>query len=186
MPPEDPSASRSQIPRRQAAAPSCALGKIVNTHGIRGEVRMSPYNPESDTLRSDQMVTLRWPDRSLSAHLCAVRPHKRFRLLTFEGYTSATAAEDLVGAEVWVDAAALPPVRPGEFYHHDLIGLRVETVEGELLGTVEGVLTTGSNDVCVVRGDGAEHLIPLIADVVRDIDLARGRMVIDPIPGLLD
>jgi len=186
VPPEDSNPRSPLTSRRAAAAPSCALGKIVNTHGIRGEVRLLPYNPESDTLRPDQMVTLRWPDRSLSARIGAVRSHKRFRLLTFEGYASATAAEDLVGAEVWVDAADLPPLRPGEVYHHDLIGLRVETVEGRSLGVVESIITTGSNDVCVVHGDDGEHLIPLIADVVRDIDLASGRLVIDPIPGLLD
>jgi len=62
----------------------------------------------------------------------------------------------------------------------------VETVEWRSLGVVEIIITTGSNDVCVVHGDDGEHLIPLIADVVRDIDLASGRLVIDPIPGLLD
>jgi 16S rRNA processing protein RimM len=147
---------------------------------------MLPYNPESNTLRADQQLTLRWADRSSSVRLLAVRPHKSFRLLTLDGYASATAAESLVGAEVCIDTADLPPLRPDEVYHRDLIGLRVETVDGRPLGVVDGVLSTGGNDVCVVRDGAKEHLIPLIADVVRQIDLAGGRLVIEPIPGLLD
>ncbi len=147
---------------------------------------MLPYNPESDTLRPDQPVTLRWPDRSSSARLLAVRPHKSFRLLVLDGYASASAAEDLVGAEVCIDSTDLPALAPGEVYHRDLIGLRVQTVAGRPLGVVDSVLSTGSNDVCVVRDGANEHLIPLIADVVREIDVAGGRLIIDPIPGLLD
>jgi 16S rRNA processing protein RimM len=173
-------------PSRHAPAALCALGTIVNTHGICGEVRMLPYNPDSDTVRSGDALTLRWADRVLAVQVRAVRRHKRFRLVVLEGYESATAAEALVGAEVCIDTARLPPLAAGEVYHHDLVGLRVYTLDGRDLGVIDQVMATGSNDVCVVRGSGRERLIPLIADVVREIDLAGGRLVIEPLPGLLD
>ncbi|MBI4515540.1 MAG: 16S rRNA processing protein RimM [Deltaproteobacteria bacterium] len=158
----------------------------MNTHGIRGELRMLPHNPESVALRPGQSLTLRWSDRAIEVRLRTTRPHKRFRLLQFDGYDSATAAAALVGAEVCLAAEQLPRLGPNEIYHRNLIGLQVETVAGQALGRVEAVIATGSNDVCVVHGAGGEHLIPLIADVVREVDLAGGRLVIDPIPGLLD
>lgn len=173
-------------PAHRTAAPLCPLGTIVNTHGIRGEVRLLPYNPNSATLRAGESVTLRWPDRTVRVLIRALRPHKRFRLLQLEGYDTATAANDLVGAELCVDAEQLPQLAPGEIYHRDLIGLRVKTTDGRELGVIESMMSTGSNDVCVVRSGGREHLIPLIADVVREIDTASGWLVIDPIPGLLD
>jgi 16S rRNA processing protein RimM len=166
--------------------PLCPLGTIVNTHGILGEVRLLPYNPDSDTLQPGQTVVLRWADRAQPARLRSVRTHKRFRLLVVEGVDSATAAETLVGAELCIATAALPAARPGEVYHHSLIGLRVYTLDGRDLGIVDSVMATGSNDVCVVRGESGEHLIPLIEDIVREIDVTGGRLVIDPIAGLLD
>jgi 16S rRNA processing protein RimM len=147
---------------------------------------MLPYNPDSHTLRAGQILTLRWPDRSLQARLRAIRGHKRFRLMHLDGFDSATAAEALVGAEVAIDANELPAAGPNEFYHRDLIGLHVWTSDGRELGTVAEVLSTGSNDVCVVRGNSGESLIPLIADVVHEVDLAGGRLVVVPLPGLLD
>jgi 16S rRNA processing protein RimM len=85
-----------------------------------------------------------------------------------------------------VPAADLPAPAPGEYYHADLIGCAVRTETGEEIGVVEEVLTTASNDVCIVRARGREHLIPLVADVVVDVDPSRRAIVIRPLPGLLD
>lgn len=176
------------MPRSVVGYPStpCVLGRLVNTHGVRGELRMLPHNPDSDTLRPGLPITLQWPDRQLAVQVRTTRPHKRFRLLQLEGYDSIEAVQPLVGAEVVVDAAALPDLGADEVYHQQLLGLTVETVGGDRLGVVESVLATGSNDVCVVRGQGREYLIPLIAAVVQELDLAGARLIIDPIPGLLD
>ncbi|HVN85324.1 MAG TPA: ribosome maturation factor RimM [Candidatus Binatia bacterium] len=164
----------------------CRIGTIVNTHGVAGELRVLPYNPDSSSMQPGQEITLCWPERSQRVRVRSVRPHKRFRLIQLEGCDSATRAETLVGAEVAVDADTLPPAGPNEVYHHDLIGARVCTDDGRELGVIEELLVTGSNDVCVVRGDSGEHLIPLIEDVVRTIDLVNRRLVITPLPGLLD
>jgi 16S rRNA processing protein RimM len=185
VPPDESNAPHPGHPPPAGAA-LCPLGTIVNTHGIHGELRLLPYNPDSTTLGPGAEVTLRWPDRSLRVRLHGVRPHKRFRLLLIEGYDSASDAESLIGAELCVPRSALPPLAPGEVYHFQVIGLRARTIDGRALGTVREVLSTGGNDVCVARDEEHEYLIPLVAEVVRAIDVEGGELVIDPLPGLLD
>jgi len=166
--------------------PLIPLGQIVNTHAIRGELRVRLYNPSSQTLTVGMRVTLRRGDACLEYVISALRPHRQLILLTLEGCDSMTAAEALVGHEICIHAADLPPPAAGEIYHFQLIGLAVETTTGEHLGTVEEVMATGSADVCVVRSQGREFLIPMIDDVVKAVDRESGRIVIDPLPGLLD
>jgi 16S rRNA processing protein RimM len=103
-----------------------------------------------------------------------------------EGVSSAEAAAALKGRIVMIDPAELPAARPGEFYYFQALGCEVTTVGGETLGTVAEIFPTGANDVMVVRAGTREILVPVIADVIRSIDLAARRVVVDPIPGLLD
>jgi 16S rRNA processing protein RimM len=114
-------------------------------------------------------------------------PHGRgLVLVALDGVTDRNAAEALIGARVLVPAAELPPTADGEFYYHEIEGFRVETTDGQPLGTIASTFATGTNDVWVVRGSRREHLIPVIADVVRTIDRDARRVVIEPLPGLLD
>jgi 16S rRNA processing protein RimM len=103
-----------------------------------------------------------------------------------DGVDSRSAAESLRGARILVPAADLPPAAPDEFYWHEIAGYRVETTGGRALGTIAEVFATGLNDVWVVREGEREHLIPVIADVVRAIHRTERRVVIEPLPGLLD
>jgi 16S rRNA processing protein RimM len=162
------------------------LGQVVNTHGTRGELRVRPFNPRSTLLRAGASVMLRRGDETQQRYVRSVRPHKHFLLLTLDGCDSMTAAQALIGSEVCVLEADLPPPGPDEIYHYQLIGMTVATTAGRELGTIVEVLTTPSNDVCVVRGGGREHLIPFIADVVKNVDRDHRRLIIDPLPGLLD
>jgi len=116
----------------------------------------------------------------------AGRRHKRFALLRLEGVETANDAEALIGRGVAVLRTQLPPPGPAALYHVDLIGCAVHTTAGEPLGTVEELIVTGSNDVCVVRGLGREVLIPLVADVIATLDTAARTIIVHPIPGLLD
>jgi len=92
----------------------------------------------------------------------------------------------MVGKEVFVPEEALPPTAEGEYYYYQLIGLRVEGVDGRAFGVLRAILDTGSNDVYVVKGDDREILIPAIAEVIREVDLQHGKMIVDPPEGLLD
>jgi 16S rRNA processing protein RimM len=150
-------------------------------------VRVLPHNPESSVVLEIPAVILTRADGSThSRRVLAGRPHKRFALLQLEGVATAEDAEALVGCTVSVPRAQLPPPGPAAVYHVDLLGCAVRTTAGEALGTVAELIVTGSNDVCVVRGDGREHLIPLVADVIAEIDTRARTIVVHPLPGLLD
>jgi 16S rRNA processing protein RimM len=85
-----------------------------------------------------------------------------------------------------VPAGEAAPLRKGQYFHHQIIGLGVWTAEGDELGSVEEILETGANDVYLVRrADGGEVLLPAIRDVIQEIDIEHGRMVVRLIPGLL-
>ena len=157
---------------------------------MRGEVRLLPYNPESATLSEVERVALVGQGGEAQwVRIVGRRPHKKYLLLRFENVVSAEDADRLIGRSVAVPRDQLPELDEGEVYHIDLIGCAVETESGDLLGRVEEIMQTGSNDVLVVRdrGHGAarESLIPVIDDVVVDIDVAAARIVIRVVPGLL-
>jgi 16S rRNA processing protein RimM len=169
-----------------AAETLIALGDIVNTHATHGEVRVRPFNPDTTTLVPGSTVVLRNGVQHQERRIRTLRPHKNFLLVTLEGCDSMDAAEELIGWEICLPETDLPPAGPDEIYHYQLVGMTVRTTLGAEVGTVAEVLSLASNDVCVVRADGREHLIPLIADVVKEIDREQRRLIIEPMPGLLD
>lgn len=180
----------SSLPQRPAAAGTTpggiVIGRIVGTHGVRGELKLMTFNPDSEAIVPGMTLMLAGPVTPQPAIVRSVRPHKRVFLVTLEGCVSMDAAAALVGCEVSIDEVNLPPVGPDEIYHYQLLGMQVLTVDGNDLGRITEVLPTGASDVCTVRGNGREYLIPLIADVVRSIDREARTLVIDPLPGLLD
>ena len=103
-----------------------------------------------------------------------------------EGITDANLAESLIGKNVFADERDLPPPGENEFYYRDVVGCEVFLTDGTRIGAIEDIIATGANDVFVVRGDGKEVLVPVIEDVVKEIDVASKRVVIEAIPGLLD
>jgi 16S rRNA processing protein RimM len=106
--------------------------------------------------------------------------------LMLEGITDANLAEPLKGKNVFADERDLPPPAENEFYYRDVIGCEVFLTDGSRIGIVEEIIATGANDVFVVREEGKEVLVPVIEDVVKEIDVAGKRVVIDAIPGLVD
>jgi len=163
------------------------VGKVTGAHGLRGLVRVHPYGFSAASLRTGRTVLLEQAGARRAAHVHSAEPHGRGTLLVaLAGVSDRSAAEALAGASILVRLADLPPPGDDEFYYHEVVGFEVETTTGERLGTIAETFPTGSNDVWVVRGAGREHLIPVIADVVRVIDRPARHVLIDPLPGLLD
>ena len=150
-------------------------------------VRVRPYHPPAPSLTAGSTVFLESGPVVRTVRVLSAAPHGRGLLLVaLEDVRDRTAAEALVGSRVLVPAAALPPPEAGEFYYHEVEGFRVETSAGRTLGAIVETFPTGLNDVWVVRDGSIEHLIPVIADVVREIDRPGRRIVIEPLPGLLE
>lgn len=178
----------SAVALEQTAAPETliALGQVVNTHATCGELRLRLYNPESTALSAGSRVVLRRGTEQCERSVHAVRRHGRSLLLTLDGCQSMDAAQALIGYELCVRQGDLPPAGAGEIYHYELVGMTVVTTGGVEIGTVSEVLSIPSNDVCVVRAGRREHLIPLVADVITQLDRAQRRIVIEPLPGLIE
>ena len=105
-------------------------------------------------------------------------------ILRFQGLDSEDSVKELVGEELTVPETAVPSLPEGEYFHYQIVGLQVLTEEGENLGSVSEILETGSNDVYVTSGDSGELLIPALADVIREIRLSDGVMVVSLPDGL--
>lgn len=170
----------------QTAGGLILLGKIVGPHGLKGALRFRADNPDSTALGSIREVYLKTDAAPRRYRLAAVAPLKRgsFRIV-LEGVSEVTAAEALRGAALMVAQADLPPVKPGQFYYFQVMGMEARLADGRVLGTIEEVFFTGANDVLVVRNARSEVLIPVIADVVKSIDFQARRVTIEAIPGLL-
>ena len=108
-----------------------------------------------------------------------------YALLRLDGIRRMDDARRLAGQWLLAEVAPSPQLPPGEYYHYQLVGLTVITDQGETLGQVQEILVTGSNDVYIVKSDaGAELLLPAIRQVVQDIDLDAGRILVRLLPGL--
>ncbi|HHL39871.1 MAG TPA: 16S rRNA processing protein RimM [Deltaproteobacteria bacterium] len=157
-------------------------GRIVGVHGVRGELKLAPYgDPEAFDFRE---VSVSAGRRLRTLGVERARVHKGRILLKLRGLDDRNAAEGLVGAEVLVERAALPRLAEDEYYQCELLGLRVWTEQGRLLGVVKNIIATGGNDVYEVEGPGGEILIPAIKEVVRTVDVEGGRITVRLMEGL--
>jgi 16S rRNA processing protein RimM len=162
------------------------IGRIASAFGMRGQVKMRAITDRPDHIESHVRQVY------LGAHLMPyllldLFEHKPGLLvLTFQGISTREQAEELRNTEVFIRASDAAPLDEGEYYLHHLYSLRVETVEGDEIGQVREVLETGSNEVLVVARPGqSDALIPMIRDVVQELDIAGGRVVIRLLEGLL-
>ncbi len=175
----------SGTPPAQPEPRYLAVGRVLRPHGIRGELRVEILTDYPE--RVEELPRLYVGEEYRPYPVRSVRFHKGAMLLSLEGCDDRNAAEALRGAVVYVALEDAIPLEDDEYYLFQLEGVEVFTEEGERLGEVVEVLSTpGANDVYVIHGVRGELLIPAIHEVVRSLDLAEGRMIIRPLPGLLE
>ncbi len=158
-------------------------GKVIKPHGLHGWVKVFPLSENPKRFRAGNSFILEGCEGRLIIE--ETRPGKGCLLVKFSGVDRREDAEILKGRELWITDEEMEPPPPGCWWEHQLLGLRVSTIEGRLLGEVVEIFPTGSNDVLVVKGE-KEFLIPFTREVVREIELERGSMTITPVPGLLE
>jgi 16S rRNA processing protein RimM len=165
------------------------VGQVRGAHGLRGELQVEILTDDPHRFERLERVFLGKEEAEPTPRLLkGCRLHHGWALLQIEGCDDRTAAEALRGCLVQVPVDEAIPLEEGEFFEHQILGLEVWTVSGELLGSVAEILYTGANDVYVVRRSGPpprEILIPVIASVVLQVDLAAGRLVVELPEGLL-
>ena len=164
------------------------IGRVLRPHGVRGELRIEIITAYPERLWEHEHFYLAHPDTPDVVERYSIeglRPHKNILLLKLEGCNERTAAEQLRGMLVQIPFEDAIPLEEGEYYHFQLVGMRVETESGEWLGRVTEVLDTGANDVYVVHGPRGEVLLPAIDSVVLELDIEAGKMIIHLLPGML-
>jgi 16S rRNA processing protein RimM len=160
------------------------VGKIVGAHGVRGEVKVSLLTDNPERFRPGARLFLETEEELLPVEVSSARPHKGMMLVKLASVPDRTAAELLQWRKLLIPEAEAMPLGEDENYAHDLIGLDVETVDGEALGKVAEILFTPANDVYVVGGPGGELLLPALRDVVLRVDLDAGKMLVKVPDGL--
>src|SRR5512146_2560014 len=187
-----PAAAESGTARRpligQSADGLLRIGYVAGSHGLHGALRVRTDDPGSTTLGTLARLFIE----------TAAGGRREFKVLgvsalsagnqrvMLEGIGDADAAEALRGGAVMVAAADLPSLGEGQFYYFQLAGAEVLLTDGRRLGTIEDIMSTGAHDIWVVRDGEREVLVPVIADVVKAMDLGARRVTIEPVPGLLD
>jgi 16S rRNA processing protein RimM len=163
------------------------VGYVSGPHGIRGALRVRLDNPDSILPRYLQRLTLARNGETAEYRVTSAQSAGRgtYKII-LEGISGFEDAAAQRGAIAMVPAAALPATGPKEFYYFQAVGCEILTTEGVRIGVIEEVFSNGANEVWVVRDRSAEHLLPVIEDVVKRIDLAARRVIIEVIPGLLD
>ncbi len=167
----------------QTRAERVTVGRVGAPWGLAGHVNIITLSSNPERFRVGAELLVAGVTRRMEA-LITRRGHPVVR---FSGVDGREGAEALRGAAIEIEGDELPPPPEGRHYVHDMIGLSVMTVAGVHVGELVDVLGTGANDVYVVRDEeGREALIPATAEIVRDVDLAGRRLLIEPLPGLLD
>jgi 16S rRNA processing protein RimM len=159
------------------------VGRILSPRGHRGEVQVHVLSDSPGRFTPGGVLFLLGEQRVIGR--CS--PLSQGRLaLALEGVHSRTQAEGLRGVLLTVPEGMVPPLPEGEYYHFQLVDMDVFTEEGELLGRITEVLSTGANDVYIVAGEGRDLLIPAMEDVVVEVDVDGKRMKVALPPGLRD
>ncbi len=164
------------------------VGTLGKPHGVHGELFVVVHSDDPERFTPGDTVYLADDLRPLT--VSRFRPHvykhKSRTLVTFEEVDDREGAEAITGADLVVPVQEARELEEGEFWDHELEGCTVRTVDGDDVGTVAEVLHAPANDVLVVDRPEGEALVPLVQAIVREVDVAAGAIVIDPIPGLLD
>ena len=169
-------------------AETILIGRVDSAHGLRGEMNVVPLTDFPERFEEMSSVALYREGRFVrNVGVSGVRPGAKGRLILRTDLEDRDGAESCVGAEIRVHPDERVELPPGRFWVDDLVGLRVEDCEGNVLGEVTDFLPGGANELYVVRGlDGKRRYIPAVAEFIREIDLKGGRLVVSLIEGLWD
>ncbi|OON93088.1 MAG: 16S rRNA processing protein RimM [Candidatus Epulonipiscium fishelsonii] len=162
-----------------------SIGKIVNTHGLKGELKIVPTTEDIERFKKLSKVFLERKTLT-EQEIETVRFHKNMVLLKFKGIDTIEEAEKLKNSIIKINKEDALPLEENEYYINDLYDMKVVTDEGMELGIIEDIMFTSANDVYVVRTKTKQVLIPAIKQCILNVDIPNNTMTIKVIKGLLD
>ena len=161
-----------------------AVGRLGKTHGVNGEIRLYPFFPRAiASLSGSEVYSV--PEKHNSSpsplHLVSTRGSGDWVLLKFEGIDSPEEAQNLSNTMLKAKRSSLPPLPKGQYYFEEIIGLPVFDTAGNKLGVLTDFFEAGERDVWEIKDEnGAETLVPCIKEVVKEVDIAKGVIIIEP------
>ena len=161
------------------------LGQIVNVKGLKGEVKVNSFTDDNTKFERIPKVFLKRKENLTEYEIEKVGYAKNQVIIKFKGINTVEEAETLRNSYIVVDREIFGELPEGVYYIADLIGLDVFTESNEYLGKVDDIFSTGSNDVYVVKDElGKQKLLPGIDEVIKQIDLESGKIIVNLIEGL--
>jgi 16S rRNA processing protein RimM len=162
------------------------IGRIINSHGIRGEVKVVPFSDDVAVFNDLPSVTV-IDDRGLrrGCSITAARPFKHLWLLQLSGIDDMEGAKNLKGAGIYIDEALVRPLADDEFFLHDLINARVYTLDDQYLGVLTDYFEVGEQGICEVTAANDVFLFPVTEEVLIKVEPGV-RVIVDLPPGLRD
>lgn len=164
------------------------VGKIVNTHGIRGELKIVPQTDFPERFEKGSELVIETPaGQRIPVQVEASRIHKTMVLVKFKQFNDINECEKYKGSMLKVEEKYLAELDEDEYYYHEIIGCAVVTEEGQELGTITEILSPGANDVWVVKPPKGKELLllPVIDEVVLDVDVTGKKVLVRLMEGLV-
>ena len=165
-----------------------SIGKILNFHGIKGEVKTGFTKGREDFISKLKTAFVKYSGEVITLTVDTVRFHKQFALIKFKEINSVNDAEKYKGLDIFVNRAEIAEnLDEDEYLISDLIGMSVYSSDDEKIGTVEEVGNNNAGEILKIKdGVGNFHLIPFVKDIVPVVDLKNGMIVINNIKGLIE
>ncbi len=164
------------------------IGRIVRAHGLKGEVKFLPYTLNQELFSQVTTLYRRKGGFFVPLKLESIKKAPGGGLLFgFREIRDIEEAERLKNEELWIDLKDLPPLKEGEFYHYQLLGLEIIQENGQILGKVKGIIPVGPYDLLEISPpEGKSFYLPMIEEIILKIDLQKGVIVVKPPEGLIE
>lgn len=163
------------------------VGKIINTHGLRGEVKVASWTDYPEVFEDLKVVWLKKGEEKTQLAISGIKYQKNNLIIKFRELQDINQAEPLKNRILYAERSALGELPEGAYYIADLIGMSVKKESGELVGKIKDVMQTGANDIYVVGREGAKDLlVPVIESVVLNVDIENREVTVRLMEGLED
>lgn len=160
------------------------VGKIVNTHGIKGDIKVYPYT--DDIERFSDLENIYIGKEKLSIEIENVKYHKGMVLLKLKGFDNINEVLHFKDEIIFIDEKDKVKLPKDNYFIYELIDCKVFDVDGNPLGYIKDVLQNSSNDVYIVKDKDKEYLIPAVKKFIKEVNVLEKKIIIDPIEGMIE